>query len=119
MVLGMVQLVLNAHPKYNLWNGKDNIPGLLCACALNETLDTSLFLYVISKAHTPSVMKQPDLKYFREALIVPFHLTCCSFVMTAFVHFECMASSREIQFFPLLILRLAEPLHLGMACTNH
>jgi len=71
----------------------DNTTGPLCACVLNEALDASLHLYLVSKVKTPSVIKQPDSKCFREAPIVSFHLICCSFVMTALIHFECMASS--------------------------
>ena len=73
----------------------DNTPGPSWACVLNEVLDTSLHSYVVSKVYTPSVIKQSDSKCFREAPIVPFHLTRCRFVMTALVHFERMVSSRR------------------------
>ena len=72
----------------------DNTTGPLRAYVLNEAFDASPHLYLVSKVQTPSVIKQPDSKCFREAPIVFFHLTRCSFVMTALVHFECMA---EIQ----------------------
>ena len=72
----------------------DNTTGPLCACVLNDALDASLHLYLVSKVQTPSVIKQPDSKCFREAPIVSFYLTYCSIVMTALVHFKCMASSR-------------------------
>ena len=68
----------------------DNTTGPLRACVLNEAFDASLHLYLLLKVQTPSVVKQPDSKCFREALIVSFHLIRC---MTALVHFECMASS--------------------------
>ena len=70
-----------------------NTTSPLRACVVNEALDASLHLYLISKVQTPIVIKQPDSKCFREAPIVSFHVTYCSFVMTALVHFECMASS--------------------------
>ena len=52
-------------------------PVLLRACA---ALDASMYLYVVSKVHTPSVTKLPDSKCFREAPVASFHLTSCSFV---------------------------------------
>ena len=95
MGLEVIQLVFNSHPKKDLWNKVDNTTGPLRAGVLNEALDAFLHLYLASKVQTPSVIKQPDSKCFREAPIVSFHLTRCSFVMMALVHFECMASSRE------------------------
>ena len=71
----------------------DNTTGPLRTCVLNEALDASLHLYLVLKVQTPSVIKQPDSKCFREAPIVSFNLICCSFVMTALVYFKCMASS--------------------------
>ena len=64
------------------------------ACAPIEALDGSMYSFVVSKVHTPSVAKLPDSKCFREAPVASFHLTSCSFVKTALVHFQCMASSR-------------------------
>ena len=46
----------------------DNIPGPPWACALNKALDASLYSYLVSKVHIPSVMKQLDSKCFRKAL---------------------------------------------------
>ena len=63
----------------------DNTTGPLRACVLNEAFDASLHLHLVSKVQTPSVIKQPVSKCFREAPIVSFHLTHCSFVMTALV----------------------------------
>ena len=98
----------------------DNTPGPLCACALNKALDASMHSHVVSKVLIPSVMKQPDSKCFREAPVVSFHLTCCSFVMMALVHFKSMASScGNSTLYTLSILCLAAAQHLGMACTNH
>ena len=42
MVLRMVQLVFNAHHKYDLQNKLNNTPGSLCACAPNEAFDASM-----------------------------------------------------------------------------
>ena len=53
----------------------DNTTGPLRACVLNEALDAFLHLYLVSKVQTPSVIKQPDSKRFREASVVSFHLT--------------------------------------------
>ena len=52
-----------------------------------------MYSFVISKVHTPSVTKQPDSKCIREAPFAFFHLTSCSFVMMALVHFQCTALS--------------------------
>ena len=64
------------------------------ACAPIEALDGSMYSLVVSKVHTPSVAKLPDSKCFREAPVASFHLTSCSFVKTALVHFQCTASLR-------------------------
>ena len=72
----------------------DKTPIPLCACAPIEALDASMYSLVVSKVHTPSVAKQRDSKCFREVPVASFHLTSCSFVMMALVHFQCMASSR-------------------------
>ena len=72
----------------------DKTHGLLRACALIEALDASMYLFVVSKVHTPSVAKQPDSKWFREAPVASFHLTSCSFVLMALVHLQCIAPSR-------------------------
>ena len=72
----------------------DKTHGLLRACAPIEALDASMYSFVVSKVHTPSVAKLPDSKCFREAPVASFHLTSCSFVKTALVHFQCTASSR-------------------------
>ena len=71
----------------------DKTPVPLRACAPIEALDASMYSFVVSKVHTPSVAKLPDSKCFREAPVASFHLTSCSFVKTALVHFQCMASS--------------------------
>ena len=68
----------------------DNIPGPPWACALNKTLDASLYSYLVLKVHIPSVMKQLDSKCLRKTL-QPHKLQLrydgpCSF--------ECVASSR-------------------------
>ena len=97
----------------------DKTPVPLCACAPIEALDASMYSFVVSKVHTPSVAKLPDSKCFREAPDASFHLTSCSFVKTALVHFQCMASSRGIQPSTLSILRRAAAQHLGMSCVNH
>ena len=86
MGLEVLLLVFNGHPKYELWNKVDNTTGPLRVCVLNEAFDASLHLYLVSKVQTLSVIKQPDSKCFREAPIVSFHLTRCSFVMMALVH---------------------------------
>ena len=65
----------------------------LRACAPIEALDASMYSFVVSKVHTPSVTKQPDSKCFREAPVASFHLTSCSFVLMALVHFQFTASS--------------------------
>ena len=65
----------------------------LHACAPIEALDASMYSFVVSKVHTPSVVKQRDSKWFRETPVASFHLTSCSFVMMSLVHFQCMASS--------------------------
>ena len=78
-------------PSIRFMEYKTPIP--LCACAPIEALDTSMYSFVVSKVHTPSVAKQRDLKCFREAPVASFHLTSCSFVMMALVHFQCTASS--------------------------
>ena len=72
----------------------DKTPVPLRACAPIEALDASMYSFVVSKVHTPSVAKLPDSKCFREAPVASFHLTSCSFAKTALVHFQCMASSR-------------------------
>ena len=72
----------------------DKTPVPLRAYAPIEALDASMYSFVVSKVHTPSVAKLPDSKCFREAPVASFHLTSCSFVKTALVHFQCMASSR-------------------------
>ena len=72
----------------------DKTPVLLHACAPIEALDASMHSFVVSKMHTPSIAKQRDSKCFREAPVASFHLTSCSFVMMALVHFRCMALSR-------------------------
>ena len=72
----------------------DKTPVPLCAYAPIEALDASMYSFVVSKVHTPSVAKLPDSKCFREAPVASFHLTSCSFVKMALVHFQCMASSR-------------------------
>ena len=69
----------------------DKTAGPLHACAPNEALDASMYSFVVSKVHTPSVAKQLDSKCFREAPVASFHLTSCSFVMMALVHFQCTA----------------------------
>ena len=69
-------------------------PVLLHACAPIEALDVSMYSFVVSKVHTPSVAKQRDSKCFRETPVASFHLTSCSFIMMALVHFQCTASSR-------------------------
>ena len=66
----------------------------LRACAPIEALDASMYSFVVSKVHTPSVAKQSDSKCFREAPVASFHLTSYSFIMMALVHFQCTASSR-------------------------
>ena len=74
----------------------DNTPGPHRTCTLNKALlplNASLYSHVASKAYTPSVIKQSDLKCFREAPVVSFHLTRYSFIMTDLVYLECMASS--------------------------
>ena len=93
--------------------------GPLRACAPIEALDGSMYSFVVSKVHTPSVAKLPDSKCFREALVASFHLTSCSFVKTALVHFSVRHHHVEIQPSILSILRLAAAQHLGMACANH
>ena len=50
----------------------DNTTGPLRACVLNAAFDAYLYLYLISKVQTPSVIEQPDSKCFREAPIVSF-----------------------------------------------
>ena len=70
----------------------DKNPVPFCACAPIEALDPSMYSFVVLKVHTPSVAKQRDSKYFREAPVASFHLTSCSFVMMALVHFQCTAS---------------------------
>ena len=74
----------------------DKTHGSLRACAPIEALDASMYLFVVSKVHAPSGAKQPDSKCFRVlvAPIASFHLTSCSFVLMALVHFQCTASSR-------------------------
>ena len=72
----------------------DKTPIPLRAYAPMEALDASMYSFVISKVHTPSVAKQRDSKCFREAPVASFHLTSCSFVMMALVHFQCKALSR-------------------------
>ena len=72
----------------------DKTPILLRACAPIEALDASMYSFVVSSVHTPSIAKQRDSKCFREAPVASFHLTSCSFVMMALVHFQCTASSR-------------------------
>ena len=72
----------------------DKTPVPLRACAPIEALDASMYSFVVSKVHAPSVAKQHDSKCFREAPVASFHLTSCSFVIIALVHFQCMASSR-------------------------
>ena len=72
----------------------DKTHGPLRACAPIKALDASMYSFVVSKVHTPSVAKQPDSKCFREAPVASFHLTSCSFVLMALVHFQFMASSR-------------------------
>ena len=71
----------------------DKTPVPLRACAPIEALNASMYSFVVSKVHTLSVAKQRDSKCFREAPIASFHLTSCSFVMMALVHFQCTASS--------------------------
>ena len=71
----------------------DNISDPLCGSALNEAVDGFLYSYVASKLYTPSVIKQFNSKGLSEAYIVPFPITCCSFIMMARDHFKCMASS--------------------------
>ena len=82
----------------------DSASCLFQACALDEALDTfpehCLYFYDISKVYTPSVTKQSGLKCFREGPVVPFHLTCWSFIMTALVHFLSLWHHHvEIQLF--------------------
>ena len=72
----------------------DKTHGPLRACAPIEALDASMYSFVVSKVHTPSVAKQPDSKCFREAPVASFHLTSCSFVLMSLVHFQCTTSSR-------------------------
>ena len=72
----------------------DKTPVPLRAYASIEALDASMYSFVVSKVHTPSVAKQHDSKCFREAPVASFHLTSCSFIMKALVHFQCTASSR-------------------------
>ena len=72
----------------------DKTPVPLHAYAPIEALDASMYSFVVSKVHTLSVAKLPDSKCFREAPVASFHLTSCSFVKMALVHFQCMASSR-------------------------
>ena len=71
----------------------DKTPIPLRACTPIEALDASMYSFVVLKVHTPSVAKQRDSKCFREAPVASFHLTSCSFVMMALVHFQCTASS--------------------------
>ena len=71
----------------------DKTPIPLRAGVPIEVLDASMYSFVVSKVHTPSVAKQRDSKCFREAPVASFHLTSCSFVMMAPVHFQCAASS--------------------------
>ena len=71
----------------------DKTPVPLRAGVPIEALDASMYSFVVSKVHTPSVAKQHDSKCFREAPVASFHLTSCSFVMMAPVHFQCAASS--------------------------
>ena len=70
---------------------KTSVP--LRACAPIEALDAFMYLFVVLKVHTSSVAKQRDSKCFREAPVASFHLTSCSFVKMALVHFQCTASS--------------------------
>ena len=65
----------------------DKTPVPLRTCAPIKALDASMYLFAVSKVHTPSVAKQRDSKCFREAPVASFHLTSCNFVMMALVHF--------------------------------
>ena len=70
----------------------DKTPVPLYACAPIEAFDASMYSFVVLKVHTPSVTKQRDLKCFKESPVASFHLTSCSFVMMALLHFQCTAS---------------------------
>ena len=74
----------------------DNTPSLLWPCVLNEALDACLYLYEVSKLYTSSVIKQSNSKCFREAPIVPFHLTV----------------------YDIITWKFNSPLHHSMAYTN-
>ena len=74
----------------------DNTPGLLQTCEARGIaagfrrglrLDLRCFEYIrkVFQKHTPSVIKQPGSKCFKEACIV--------FLIPHAAHFECLASS--------------------------
>ena len=52
----------------------DKTPGPLRACAPIKALDASMYSFVVSKVHTPSVAKQSDSKCFMEAPVDTFLL---------------------------------------------
>ena len=89
----------------------DNIPSLLWACVLNKALDACRIKCGISKLYTHLVIKQSNSKCFWEAPIVPFHLTCCSFIVMALSILGVWHHYMEIQL-------TTAPQYFGMACTN-
>ena len=93
----------------------DKTPGPLRACAPIEALDASMYSFVVSKVHTPSVAKQPDSKCFREAPVASFHLT----VMMALVYFQCTASSCGNSTLHTFNAAPSSSTASWHACTNH
>ena len=94
----------------------DKTHGQLHACAPIEALDASMYSFVISKVHTPSVAKLFDsgrllllLFTLQAAALLRWPLSISS-VRHHYVKFQLSTPS---------ILRLAAVQHLDMACTNH
>ena len=69
----------------------------------------------IKSAYPLSVLKQSDLKCFRNASPVPFYLAHCCFIMAVLVHFDGDGSYVEIQ---LSAVKTA-PGSCTASCINH
>ena len=96
----------------------DKTHGPLHACAPIEALDASMYSFVVSKVHTPSVAKLPQNALGRLLLLL-FTSQAAALLRWPLSISSARHHHVEVQLSTLSILRLAAAQHIGMACTNH